>query len=385
MKIAIDIRSLMEGRHSGVEEYTIQLIHALIRNAPQHTYHLFYNSFKEVTLPDFGRGRVVVHRFGFPNKLFNVLQFLLGFPAWDMLLRQRMDIIVIPSVRLTPIQGKVPIISVMHDLSYERFPEFLTLWRRIWHKIMKPKKLMNMSAHILADSEHTKEDLTQIYNIAADEISVVYPGVPDIEKASQQRIHEARKKYSLPPRYILSFGSLEPRKNITSIIQAWSAIAGTVAQDLVIAGDKSWRQHEVDAAIESSIYKDRIHLIGFVEEEYKGAVYAAADLFVYPSFYEGFGFPPLEALLSGTPVITSFNSALPEVVGRWATLIDPYNPSQLAAVMRQLLHRRERISPEVQKEIRATYSWNDSAKKILAIVDTICISQLTQEPGIGRE
>ncbi|MBI1833722.1 MAG: glycosyltransferase family 4 protein [Candidatus Andersenbacteria bacterium] len=369
MKIAIDVRSLMEGRHSGVEEYTVQIIRALIRVAPQHSYHLFYNSYKDVRLPDFGKGRVITHGFRFPNKIFNVWQLVTGHPHWDNLIDQHVDVIFVPSVRLTPLSADVPLVAVMHDLSYERFPEFLNAWRRVWHRMMRPRLMMENADHVISDSEHTKQDLIHLYKLPEAKISVVYPGAPTLPVPRAADIHAVRRRYVLPDKFVLSFGSIEPRKNVASIIRAWSAIASRVPHDLVIAGDKGWRQNEIEKVIQSSSFKKRIHQIGFVAEEEKLAVYAAADLFVYPSFYEGFGFPPLESLLAGTPVITSFNSALPEVVGKWATLIDPYNPSQLAAVMQEMLQRPERVLAETKKEISRIFSWDGAARQIVRILE----------------
>lgn len=371
MKIAIDVRSLMEGRHSGVEEYTVQIIRALIRVAPRHSYHLFYNSYKDVKLPDFGEGRVVTHSLRYPNKFFNILQLLTGHPKWDTLIGQHIDVVFVPNVRLTPLSPDVPMVAVMHDVSYERFPEFLNLWRRMWHRMMRPRLLMENADHIITDSEHTKHDLRQIYSIPEKKVSVVYPGAPTLPSPRAAHVHDVRRRYKLPQKFVLSFGSIEPRKNVASIIRAWSAIAPHIAQDLVIAGDKGWRQKEIERVMQASPYRDRIHQIGFVKEEDKLAVYAAADLFVYPSFYEGFGFPPLESLLAGTPVITSFNSSLPEVVGKWATLVDPYNPSQLAAVMQEMLRYPERVSDQTKKEVRSIYSWDRAAKKILDILERV--------------
>ncbi len=144
-----------------------------------------------------------------------------------------------------------------------------------------------------------------------------------------------------------------------------------VDHDLVIAGESGWKQHEVYRLLASGSAPRRIRMLGFIPEEEKYALYAAADLFVYPSFYEGFGFPPLEALLAGTPVITSFNSALPEVVGQWATLVDPYDTSQLAAVMLELLREPARVSADIRSAIRQQYSWQEAAKKTLQVIESV--------------
>jgi glycosyltransferase involved in cell wall biosynthesis len=368
MHIAIDVRSLMEGRHTGVEEYTTQMISALSHIAPQHQYHLFYNSAKKVQLPKF-RENVSVHSFRYPNKLFNTFQFLFRFPKWDTLIPVPIDIFFIPNPRLVPLSKNIPFVTVAHDISYERFPEFLTWRRKLWHAVMRPKYLLEHSSHVVAVSEHTRQDLLEHYLLPSNNVSVVYPGVPNTPVASQVDMHRVRRDYELPDHFILFFGALEPRKNISAIIDAYSAIADRIPHHLVLAGESGWKSEKITQAIQKSQYAHKIHQIGFVEERDKSSLYALADVFVYPSFYEGFGFPPLEALCAGTPVVVSFNSSLPEVVGQWATLIDPYNTPQLALVLAELLRTPKRIPHNVRAQILEQYSWEKSAKQVVKILE----------------
>lgn len=127
----------------------------------------------------------------------------------------------------------------------------------------------------------------------------------------------------------------------------------------------------VEKAVANSSAKKRIHRIGFVDEADKSKLYQQADLFVYPSFYEGFGFPPLEALLAGTPVITSHNSSLPEVVGDWATMINPYDVSELALVMKEMINTSPLVSKQVQEKIIKKFSWDNAAKQTLEVFDKV--------------
>lgn len=371
MHIAIDVRSLMEGRHSGVEEYTTQIIRAMAVASPLHTYHAFYNSARKVTLPEF-RENVVVHSFSYPNKLLNAAQGLVNAPRWDRMIGQHIDVVFVPNPRLLPLSPGLPFVTVAHDVSYERFPEFLTLKRRAWHALMRPKRLMEKSSHIIAVSEHTRRDLIDVYDLDPHAIRVIYPGVSrQIQKPNSVDVQKTILKYRLPQRFLLFVGTMEPRKNISSVIEAFSAIAGHVSQDLVIAGEQGWKEKELARAIASSLHADRIHRIGFVQEADKQALYAAADLFVYPSFYEGFGFPPLEALLAGTPAVVSFNSSLPEVVGDWATLVDPYNTPEIAATLKELLIAPQRVPGRIQKEIQEKYSWERAAQQTIEVLESV--------------
>jgi glycosyltransferase involved in cell wall biosynthesis len=366
MHIAIDVRALMEGRHSGVETYTTHIITSMARVAPSHTYHLFYNSARPVHLPIFPRN-VVTHAFRYPNKVFNGVQWAADLPRWDVLVPA--DAYFVPSPRLVPLSLSAPLVAVAHDLSFERFPEFLNLRRRAWHRLMRVRQLMEKSDHIIAVSEHTKQDLISLYAVPEENITVIYPGITaGIGHIRPTQIRHVRRLYNLPERFVLSFGALEPRKNVTGIVRAFSAIADTIDHHLVIAGESGWKQRELYRVIDASPVRDRIVLAGFIREEHKAALYAAADVFVYPSFYEGFGFPPLESLVAGTPVVTSFNSALPEVVGRWATLVDPYNTAELAAVLREMLASPLRVPAADRRAVQETYSWDGAARQVL---DTI--------------
>lgn len=369
MHIAIDVRSLMEGRHSGVEEYTIRIIDALSRIAASHTYHLFYNSAKKVTLPKF-RENVVLHAFRYPNKIFNTSQLLCNRPRWDRMLPVAPDVVFVPNPRLTPLSYGVPLVTCVHDLSFERFPEFLTMKRRLWHTLMRPQLLLQNSDHVIAVSEHTKEDVVHMYGIDSKKISVIYSGVSStaVSPGDVQRI---KRVHGLPEKFLLFIGTQEPRKNIAGVIDAYTAIAHTIPHHLVIAGERGWKTAQLAKSIASSAYGDRIHSMGFVEESEKSALYAAADLFVYPSFYEGFGFPPLEAMLAGTPAVVSFNSSLPEIVGEWATMVDPYNTAQLSSVLRELLTTPTRVPETVRAAIRAKYSWDRAAKETIKVLESV--------------
>lgn len=374
MKIAIDVRSLMEGRLSGVESYTINVIQALLRVAPEHEYHLFYNSWRSVQLPTF-TGKYQVESFRFPNKLFNLSQYVSGRPRWDTLL-PAVDCVFMPNMRLMPLSYDLPLVVTAHDLSFEWFPELYSWRRRMWHRLMKPQRLMQRANAIIAVSAATKRDLLDRYRVVSERVRVVHSGVVNNSHQADQHffpvspeIENLFEALSQKP-YILYLGTIEPRKNVVSIVEAFSAIAQRIPHDLVLAGSRGWLVKEVDQAIARSAFRDRIHRLGFVSDAQKQILYQQATVFVYPSFYEGFGFPPLEALLAGTPVITSHNSALPEVVGQWATLIDPYNVSELAAVLEDILLDPPRVPEQVQETIRQRYSWDRAARETIEVLES---------------
>lgn len=373
MRIAIDVRSLMEGRQSGVEEYTTRIIRSMLRVGRGHTFHLFYNSWRPVTLPDFG-GEVSVHARRWPNKLLNAVNFAAQWPAWDTWVAA--DCFFLPCIRLLPLSPSVPLVTVVHDLSFEHFPELFSWRHRLWHRMVRPRVLLTNSDRIIAVSAATRDDLLDSYGMAPDRVSVVYSGVHLAgESLRPDRVAEVRSQLHLPSRFVLYLGALEPRKNVSGVIWAFDAVADSVPHDLVVAGERGWLMGEVSEAARRARHGARIHFLGVIAEQDKAAVLAAADLFVYPSLFEGFGFPPLEALLAGTPVVTSYNSSLPEVVGavggagRALTLVDPSDRSELALVLRELLKDVPAVEEDVRVRVRRTYDWDRAAHETLDVIE----------------
>lgn len=370
MRLAIDIRSLMEGRHSGVEEYTVQIINAFMRVAPQHEYHLFYNAARAVSLPPLPAA-AQFHRFRYPNKILNAAQWISGQPRWDRLVAA--DCFFMPSLRLIPLAADTPLVTTVHDLSFVRFPEFFSWRRRLWHRFMRPRHLMHASTRLIAVSHATARDLIDLYGISGDAISVIHSGVAEEQPPSSAAIAAVRQTYQLPARFILYFGTLEPRKNIPAIVEAFSAVAANLPHHLVLAGSRGWLTKALDDAIKQSPLRERIHLPGFIAQKDKAALYAAADVFVYPSFYEGFGFPPLESLVAGTPVITSSNSSLSEIVGDWASLVDPYDVGELALVLREHLHEPSRVPVAVRQAVQQRYRWDRAGQHTLQVLEKVAV------------
>jgi glycosyltransferase involved in cell wall biosynthesis len=250
----------------------------------------------------------------------------------------------------------------IHDLSFDFFPEFSTRKQFFWHKAIRPKKQCERADIIITPSGNTKRDIVDYYQIDPDKIKVIYPGVKrNADDGQRTAVDGIRKKYNLPDKYILFLGTIEPRKNIIGLIEAFEFFRTKypAVDHLVIAGAPGWKNEEIYARAKNSTLADKIHFINFVAPEDKSALYASADLFVYPSLYEGFGFPVLEAMSLGVPVITSNRSSLSEVAGSAAYLIDPTRPEQLALAMNELLNNNNLRDRHIQKGLEQVnrYSW----------------------------
>jgi len=385
MTIGIDIRVLPYGKRSCVEDYTINLLSHLLPLDKNIKYKLFYSGFKKFDLeyPWLKEKNVKIKKIRIPNKIFDLILKFFKFPKLDKFLGG-VDAFISPHFLLTPLSKKTKHIMVFYDLSFLRFPEFFSRQKRWWHKFMNPKKQAQKADLIIAISESTKYDLINIYGVDSDKIKVIYPGINE----KFQIIKDSYKN-----NFVLYFGTIEPRKNILGLIKAfeeikqdksgkildvdWQGFEGVVKKNneifdfsklkLVIAGTKGWLCKEIFKKIKNSEFKNDIVVTGFVNEEDKARLYNLAKVFVYPSFFEGFGLPPLEAMACGIPVVVSNKSSLSEVVGSSAIMINPQNPSEISWAIKEILENRELSEYLTKKGLEQAekFNWNNAVKEIL--------------------
>ncbi len=372
MIIGIDVRALANSHRSGVEEYAEQIISRMIRLAPDDTFKLFFSSYGH-TLPSFDwmqLPNVEVHQFKIPNRLLFLMARLCDRPKIDLMVGGA-DVFFSPHFFLVPLSKKCRRVTTFHDLSFERFPEFFTLGRRWWHRFMGPARQSRLSDRIIAVSHSTKTDLVEYYQVDPAHIEVVYNG-SSIQRPTSDQLSYFKEKYHLPDRYIFSLGTLEPRKNTVGLIRAFNLLKerpGFEDVKLLIGGSRGWKHQEVFLELEKSPHRKDIEYLGYISGD-RGGYYALASVFVYPSFFEGFGIPVLEAIACGTPVITSANSALPEVVGTAAIFVDPYSISSIVAALETVLSQSEVAESLRAKSLeRAGYfNWDKAARETLAVI-----------------
>ncbi|HPN96441.1 MAG TPA: glycosyltransferase family 1 protein [Candidatus Moranbacteria bacterium] len=381
MKIAIDARCLMEGRRTGVEEYLLNLILNLLEIDTKNEYVLFLNSWKnpKFDFSVFSRFKNVrIKRWRVPNKILNFSFWYLGWPHIDKLAGGA-DIVFMPNIIFGSVSKEAKLIVTIHDLSFERHNEYFSPKRKMWHIFINPKKICQKADKIIAVSSSSKNDLVSFYKISPEKVMVIHNGVDDkfkIINRNDEKLIKIKEKYDLPYKFILYLGTIEPRKNIFGIIRAfnrWQKKAEISGDEeltkykLVIAGEKGWMQEKIFREIETSDYKEKIQVINFVRDEDKEYVYNLASLFVYPSFFEGFGFPPLEAMKCGVPVIASNNSSLPEVVGGGGLLIDPDKPDEIYKAMKEVLTDKKLREDITKKGLEKSleFGWKKTARATL--------------------
>ncbi|MFH1671371.1 MAG: glycosyltransferase family 1 protein [Candidatus Portnoybacteria bacterium] len=374
MNIGVDIRVLARGARTGVEEYVINLLSHLLPLEPEVNFNLFYNALRKVNLDHsfLSFPNVNLKDFKIPNRLFFASARYFNQPKIDKLLGQT-DTYFNPHFFVSPVSSKCRKVMTFHDLSFVHHPEFFSWRKRLWQRfLMKTKEEAKKADKIIAVSESTKNDLINLYQIKEEKIKVIYSGVGEQFRPidDKRKKEEIREKYNLPDSFILYFGTIEPRKNIIGLVKAFELIRKKYSIRLVIAGTKGWLFKDVFRAVRKSRYRKDIAFTGFVQEEDKPILYNLAQVFVYPSFFEGFGFPPLEAMACGAPTIVSNNSSLPEVVGNGAIMIDPNNIDELAWATEMALGDSNLRKQLIKRGLiqANNFSWDKCARETLEVL-----------------
>ncbi|MCC6490639.1 MAG: glycosyltransferase family 4 protein, partial [Candidatus Hydrogenedentes bacterium] len=261
-----------------------------------------------------------------------------------------------------------PMILTVHDLTFLHNPAWYR-YERAHDYRRAAKYTAPRAARIIAVSQATANEVTGLLGIPPERIDVIHNGVDErYAPCSEEQIRAARAKYQLPQRYFLFVGTIEPRKNVARLVRAWSQVAGHVEEDLVIAGRDGWKVGPIYQEVGRSKYQDRIVFPGYIEDEHLPAVICGATALAYPSLYEGFGLPVLEAMACGVPVLTSNVSSLPEVAGEAALLVDPANMEAMMEGLTQLAGRPDLRDDLIRKGLERAkqFTWTRAAQETLA-------------------
>ncbi len=385
MRIGIDIRCLAEGRRTGVEEYTLNLLLNLFEIDRKNEYILFLNFWRKPA-GDFSWTKkypnVKIKRLNIPNKFLNFLFWYLDWPKIDKMIGGA-DVFFFPNLIFGAVSKRCKVVNTVHDLSFERYPWYFSLKRRLWHIFINPKKVCLRADQIIAVSRSSKNDIISLYKIDPQKVEMIYSAVSDkfapIDR-NEASLLKVKEKYGLPYKFILYLGTIEPRKNIVGLVQAYGQLQKFACESgdeelkkykLVIAGEKGWLSGKIFWEINKAAFKKNIYIISFVSDKDKEYVYNLASLFVYPSFFEGFGFSPLEAMKCGTPVVTSDNSSLPEVVGKAGILVDPDRPDEIYRAMREVLGNRQLYDKLAREGLQKSqeFDWKKTAGSFLEILE----------------
>jgi glycosyltransferase involved in cell wall biosynthesis len=266
---------------------------------------------------------------------------------------------------VSPLILSKPSIVTVYDLSFLHYPEGLTAARRLYLRFFTPISCRR-AKRVIAISASTARDVTEAFGISPDKIDIAL-GAYDERRfvpLPPEQIETFRRENGLPERFWLFVGTLEPRKNLVTLIDAYAALPAPERLPLIIGGGKGWLYEDIFAAVARHGLSDVIRFAGFLPAENLPLWYNSAETFVYPSIYEGFGLPVVEAMACGTPVITSSASSLPEAAGDAALIVNPHDTTALTAALRHAYHNREwREQARLNSLIQAArFSWKRTAE-----------------------
>jgi glycosyltransferase involved in cell wall biosynthesis len=375
--IGFDVTAaLMQG--GGIGRYTRELIHALTAEAPQLTYKLFSAKPPAVLpVPDSlpTAPNVSHHPAPLEEHWLYRLWYRARLPVPVQLFMGSIDLFHSPDFVLPPVSGRIPTIVTVHDLSFVHYPETFPANLVAYLNRVVPWSV-NRASHILADSHSTSRDLQTLWGIKSNRITVLYSGVNERFKpvTDKKALESVRARYGLGKPYVLAVGTVQPRKNYELLVRAFRPIAERHPHSLVIVGGKGWLEEGLLAEIERQGLRERVQMAGFVDDADLPAVYSAADILAFPSLYEGFGLPLLEAMACGTPVISSDASSLPEVASNGsAILLSPNDEAAWTAAMVRLLedeNARQQLSAAGLAQ-SAQFSWRGAARELAALYESI--------------
>lgn len=381
MKIAVDVQPLLSGNKTGIGFYQTEIMNALSDIDKDSEYFLNFFSLrntenkKAIARKLFnGKGKVRVCKwfsYGIAKKIWYF------FPVpYKLFFRAKTDVSLFFNYYVPPFaSGKS--ITVIYDTVVDDMPETMGGKTRFALKHTL-KKSIKRAEKIVTISQFSKERIMYHYSVHEEKISVVPCGFrPDMFHSSYNReeIGSIKRKYDIDGDYLLYLGTLEPRKNIERLVRAYGLLKRDFADcpNLLLAGGKGWLYDGIFELIKTLRLEDSVIFTGYVEDQDVPLLMSGAMVFCFPSLYEGFGMPPLEAMACGTPVITSDTSSLPEVVGDAALLVDPLSVDSIASALKRTVADKELRSEMSKKGLIQCekFSWEKSAELFLDIINKI--------------
>jgi len=365
--IAIDVSRAIGEQITGVGRYTQNIVTGLADAEPENLSFKLLPGFGTFVHPEYGK----TYNFNSP-KSKNIELYRGPLPAFSSPENTVYGVDLVHSTAyMTPADIDCPMIVTVHDLSFITHPQYHTQ-ENIDFCNQNVNRGIEIGAHFIAVSEHTKKDLINLLNVDSERITVI-PNTynsDSFHEFSEKEILKAKKKFKLPEKYFLFVASLEPRKNLETILNAYEK--HDISIPLVIAGAKGWLNSPINDKISS--LKNKVIPIGYIHEKYIGPIYAGAKAIVFPSLYEGFGLPILEAMACGTPAITANNSSLPEVTGEAGILLDdPKSADAMAEALTIMAENEEKYSEYVKKtkEQIKKFSLESVTKQLLNLYNKI--------------
>ncbi len=372
-RIGIDVTAAVS-QGGGIGRYTREIVRALAKVGSENEYHLYSAKRpKETSIPNsLPTGpNFSYHEAPLSERWLYRIWYRMSLPIPVQWITGNLDLLHSPDFVLPPLRDNIPSLLTVHDLSFVHYPETFTDNLVRYLNNIVPRSI-EAASHILADSQSTKDDLLAIWGVSPEKVTVLYSGVDSMFRpvTDNHLLQDARRRYGLGDEpYLLTVGTVQPRKNYQVLARAFKSISQNHSHNLVIVGGMGWLHKQLLEEIEKQDLVHRVILTGFVDDSDLPALYSGATLFTFPSLYEGFGLPLLEAMACGVPVISSNASSLPEVTGKAAVLLSPMDEVGWTETIHQLL-----IDPSLRTRLVASgfirardFTWNNSAVQLLAI------------------
>lgn len=374
MTIAIDGRAL-QGALGGIDVYVRRLLAAVFDSDPDTTYIVFFNGTRLINiefLSHYKNVRILQTRI--PSKLFNASLFFLHRPFLDVFIQRAtgkaIDVYVMPNVNFASFSRHAKIVLVAHDFSFLHYKKYQSFRQRLWHAAINPRRLMTRADHIIAVSESCKTDAIALYGLFKKSITVIPLGIDD---AFFSTVHPVKEQLPL----IVAFSPQEGRKNNETLIEAFALAKKKNSHldeaILVLAGVTAFPAR-LRNLIRALAIEESVRIVPYVPLNRRHRLFVQARLCVYPSIYEGFGMPPLEALAAGLPVIAGVHSSIPHVSGCGIWYCDPYNICELSESL-ITLYANDKLRKQMidrGRHMVTQYRWEKTAEQTMRVCTKLC-------------
>lgn len=376
----IGINALAAENRSGTGRYTTELVRHLARLDSQNEYVVVGHEGSPL--------RAALRRHANCRLLEQPQRSRLARIWWEqrrlpgLIAREGLDVFHAPAFVL-PGRSPAPTVATIHDLVFMRYPETFGYFRRNYFHWAIPRSAYR-ATRIIADSEATQRDLRDLLQVHQERIRVIPLGVSEafFEPASVDALERVRSEFMLPEDYLLTVGTIEPRKNLVRLLDAYALVKARLRRRcpaLVLVGRKGWKYDEVFGRIAARDLRGDVIWCDFLPDDVVHAVFQRATVFACLSLHEGFGLPLLEAMASGVAVVASDRSSMPELVGEAGVLVDPLDPGAIAEALVGLLktdERRSELAKRARERARA-FSWERTARETLAVYEEAARAQPT--------
>jgi len=372
MRIGVNAQ-IVSPANAGVAVYARNIVERLAQLESGHEFYVFGNR-EFLPALDSPRARLVPTSAMVKGNWRRILWEQGALPLKSRC--HRLEAMYYPDHTSALFRKTCPVIITIHDLAFFAHPETFARKTRLY-KSLAVKRSAHLADRIIVVSQATRQECLRWLEVPEAKLRVVHNGIAECFKRidDKNRLEETRKKLDLPGQFILFVGTLEPRKNLVKLIAAYADLRRQkkIAPGLVVVGAKGWLYSDIFATIDKLSLKNEIKFLGYVAADDLVALYNLADVLVYPSLYEGFGFPPLEAMACGCPVVTSNQSSLPEIAGEAARLVDSTDIGAIADGIFHVLsdaNLRQRLIERGLERVKL-FTWTRAAQQILQVMDEL--------------